>query len=134
MSFCPPQSRVVPRILVGQQHSPTSRLVATIKLTHRSWQRAILFLLALSTMHIGALAVAQLSSNSHESNANVIPIEPEKLQLEWLDNALKVSCTGNVHFDCWCLCKFYPSLVFFYRGIYCEGHERHYCMARFFIV
>ena len=68
-------------------------------------------------MYIGAVAAAQLSSNSNEF-ANIF-LEQDKDHLEWLRNAMRVSCT-DVHSI---LTGVHIILFHFARGIYYELRE-----------
>ena len=47
-------------------------------------------------MYIGAVAAAQISSNSNEF-ANIL-LEQDKDHLEWFANAIRVSCTGFLYY------------------------------------
>lgn len=59
-------------------------------------------------MYMGAVAAAQLSSNSNEF-ANIIQASQEKVPLEWLEGAMKVSCT-MVFISLSGLCVIHPFL------------------------
>ena len=76
-------------------------------------------------MYTGAVAAAQLSSSSNEFT-NIL-LQRDKDHLEWLENAMKVSCMDGYFTDeCLVIQKRFA------RGIYCEHRERHHCMGSSF--